>query len=147
MRSKILFNSIGTTNVARTAIDILTSTLKHTPSLIEIMKCSNQICVKDDEVVTGRPYLSMAFDVFRRDMDRIEQVIAANLNLRLNCRKCNENLSINVTRVFGEHLFIEVSTFETFDDKCRISKLSHFCTDANTVIGSTRWTPRKYCDL
>lgn len=55
-----------------------------------------------------RPYLSMAMNVFKNDMENIEVAIAANLNVLVNCLVRKQELCVQVKQQFGQHLFIEV---------------------------------------
>lgn len=104
----MLFNLFGKSDYSCVFTEILSATLKRSPSLREIVKCSSMVCINADAVETSRPYLTMSFNVFNGNMDNIEKSISANLNIRLNCRLCETNFAVNVTRIFGDHLFIEV---------------------------------------
>lgn len=112
IREKLLL-SFGNSNLACVVPKVLTTTLKHTPSLTEVYKCRNKECINEPETTSQRPYLDMAPDVFKGSMENIERSITANLNLVLSCRKC-KTLTVNVCRTFGEHLFIEVSSLKLF---------------------------------
>lgn len=105
MRSKLLLNLFGKNN-AFVVDQILSKALNETPSLREILSCSNECCIYEHE--TLRPFLTMAMDVFQNNMENIERSIAANLHIRVNCRVCESNLCVQVRREFGHHLFIEV---------------------------------------
>lgn len=107
LRLKVLL-SFGISNLACVVPSVLRETLKHTPSLTEIYKCCSEACITGEESTSLRPYLTMSFDVFNGNMQNIEESVAASLNLVLCCRVC-ERYTVNVSRVFGEHLFIEVS--------------------------------------
>lgn len=107
-RSQLLL-SFGKSNLACVVVNVLSTTLRHTPSLTETHKCSSEACINEDETAYLRPYLALSFDVFKSDMQNIEKSIAANLNLILCCRKC-KNFTVKVSRTFGESLFIEVSS-------------------------------------
>lgn len=107
MRTEIL-SSFGTANCACVVTQVLSQTLKHNPSLREIIRCASKECENKNPTELSRSYLTMEFAVFNGHMDNIERSIAANLNIISNCRSCQRSFAVETTRVFGDHLFIEV---------------------------------------
>lgn len=107
MRTEVL-SGFGTANCACVVTQVLSKTLKHTPSLREIIRCSSQECANKNPTELSRSYLTMEYTVFNGDMENLEKSIAANLNIISNCRSSQSCFAVKTTRVFGDHLFIEV---------------------------------------
>lgn len=108
LRAQWIYNEYGPGDSSIVVTDVLKKFLSSCPSIIETGKCNQKGCLSKEHKFAV-PVVSISDEVFNDNMANLKSAILANFPSENSCKKCRKPLA-EFQRVFGCHLFIEVST-------------------------------------